>query len=121
VRSNQVPSGSRVRATTLHSGEGTSATYSLGVRELTVWFGRGDTRLQARAAVIERCCTPPSYEVIVPVNGMHATVDGEPLPLDRPGLTGSGAITLSLPLLAMRADSARVNVFADSVIIHLIR
>ena len=98
---------------------GNRNTYVIGAREARYGFANEANHLVIRAPALWICCRNQGVEVRTPVAGRIVRVDGTPVPLDAPGATASGALTLDLPAVEFRASRAEVNVYADSVTIWL--
>jgi hypothetical protein len=88
-----------------------------GRLERTLHFGGNEVTFRGPSRAI--CC--PGEMTIAPVVGRHATVDGQIVRLDRPGVNATGVVGLDLPEITLRFGSAAVAVFADSVTIHALR
>lgn len=96
-------------------------SYVVNLREANHWYpGDLDMRTTVRSAVRIGGCSDVSFclSVVSPVDGHTATVNGRPIPLDRPG-TAAGRVHLDLPTLAFHSDRAVLRVFGDSIEIRV--
>jgi hypothetical protein len=85
-----------------------------GRLEKTLHFGGNEAVFRGSTRSI--CC--PGEMTIAPVTGMHATVDGRMVRLDREGAHVTGSVELNLPAVSLRFGNASLAVFSDSVTIH---
>lgn len=94
-------------------------SYVIGAQEARFGFDSPENHMVIRAPALWVCCHDQGVEVRTPVAGRDARIAGIPVPLDVPGGRAVGALTLALPAIDLRARSAEVIVYADSVTIWL--
>jgi len=95
--------------------------YVVNLREANHWYpGDLELRTTVRSAVGIGGCPDVGFclSVVPAVDGRPATVDGRPIPLDRPG-TAAGRVHLDLPILDFHSTRAVLRVFGDSIEIRV--
>lgn len=107
------------RAVNIAGPNADRSTYVIGAQEARYYFDNPAAHLVIRAPALWVCCGDRGVEVRTPVTGKEARIDGTPVSLDVPGGRTLGELTLTLPAINVRARSAEVSVYPDSVTIWL--